>query len=187
MHVVDMPLDRLRPAPYNPRVDLERTDPRYRKLRRSIEQFGLVEPLVWNRRTGYVVGGHQRLKILRELGHSSVPVSVVDLGPAEERILNIILNNREAQSDFDAARLREVLDDLDRVPGFDLGQTGFDRRCLAMLRQEMEPVPLPSRAEVGPRLIEVVLVVTMEQYDALRTEIDPLIQRRRIECHVRFR
>lgn len=49
----------LKPAPYNPRLDLQPGDPDYEKLKRSIQEFGLVEPIVFNERTGYVVGGHQ--------------------------------------------------------------------------------------------------------------------------------
>ena len=56
--------DRLNPAAYNPRRDLKPGDKDYEKLKRSIEEFGFVEPVVWNRRTGFVVGGHQRLKVL---------------------------------------------------------------------------------------------------------------------------
>ena len=79
MHLQTLPLRDLHPAPYNPRLKLRPGDPRYRKLRRSVERFGLVEPLVWNRRTGHLVGGHQRYQILCDLGHTEAPVSVVDL------------------------------------------------------------------------------------------------------------
>ena len=54
----------LLPADYNPRKDLKPGDPEYEKLKRSIEQFGYVEPVIWNATTGCVVGGHQRLKVL---------------------------------------------------------------------------------------------------------------------------
>src|SRR5262245_49474876 len=124
MHITPMSLDSLRPAPYNPRQELKRTDPRYRRLRRSLQQFGLVEPLVWNERTQQLVGGHQRVKILRELGWKEVPVSVVDLSPEQERALNLVLNNREAQSDWDANRLRDLLEEIVATPNCDLRDTG---------------------------------------------------------------
>ena len=60
-----MPIAELTPAPYNPREMLEPGDPAYRKLENSLREFGLVEPLIWNQRTGYLVGGHMRLTILR--------------------------------------------------------------------------------------------------------------------------
>src|SRR5438552_3967959 len=56
-----LPVAELNPAPYNPRRALKPTDPAYRKLEASLREFGLVEPLVWNETTGYVVGGHARL------------------------------------------------------------------------------------------------------------------------------
>ena len=56
------------PAEYNPRKDLKPGDEEYEKLRKSLEQFGYVEPIIWNSRTGHVVGGHQRLKVLIDMG-----------------------------------------------------------------------------------------------------------------------
>jgi hypothetical protein len=60
----------LNPAAYNPRKDLKPGDKEYEKLRRSIEEFGYVEPVIWNKTTGNIVGGHQRLKVLLDLGHA---------------------------------------------------------------------------------------------------------------------
>src|SRR5919199_1967590 len=100
-----LPLRDLVPAPYNPRKVLQPTDPAYRKLRASLREFGLVEPLVWNERTGHVVGGHARLAILKATGVTEVPVSVVNLDDAREKALNVVLNNQEAQSRYDPDRL----------------------------------------------------------------------------------
>ena len=72
-------INKINPAVYNPRLDLKPGDPEYDKLKQSILNFGYVEPLVWNERTGNLVGGHQRLKILIEQGFKEVEVSVVDL------------------------------------------------------------------------------------------------------------
>jgi DNA modification methylase len=113
----------LKPAPYNPRLDLQPGDPDYEKLKRSIQEFGLVEPIVFNERTGYVVGGHQRLKVLQDLGWSEVPVSVVDLDPEKEKALNVALNKIEG--DWDNFKLKELLEELD-TGAFDITITGFD-------------------------------------------------------------
>lgn len=87
----------LDPAPYNPRtispVALE-------GLRHSVERFGLVEPIVWNKRSGNVVGGHQRLKVLQGLGETETQVVVVDLDDTEEKALNVALNNPAIAGDF---------------------------------------------------------------------------------------
>ena len=64
MEIRTLKAAQLKAAEYNPRRDLQPEDAEYKKLRRSIEEFGYVEPIIWNERTGNVVGGHQRLKVL---------------------------------------------------------------------------------------------------------------------------
>src|ERR1039457_2224341 len=92
MNMQIIEINKLNPAAYNPRRDLKPGDPDYEKLKASIETFGYVEPLVWNSRTGSLVGGHQRLKILIEQGVEEVEVSVVELDLGQEKALNLALN-----------------------------------------------------------------------------------------------
>lgn len=115
---------RINPAPYNPRLDLKPGDPDYEKLARSVDEFGLVEPLVWNRRTGNLVGGHQRFKILLARGVKEVDVSVVDLPIEREKALNIALNR--ISGDWDKRKLGALLDELTATPDLDVLLTGFD-------------------------------------------------------------
>ena len=61
--------------------------------------------MVWNRRTGFVVGGHQRLKVLLDMGETEIDCVVVDLEPAKEKALNLALNR--IQGDWDEAKLAE--------------------------------------------------------------------------------
>ena len=68
MEILKKQLDELIPADYNPRKDLQPGDPEYEKLKRSIQEFGYVEPVIWNKQTGHIIGGHQRWKVLRDLG-----------------------------------------------------------------------------------------------------------------------
>jgi len=124
MDVCRIPVARLNPAPYNPRIDLKPGDPDYEKLRRSMARFGCVEPLVWNRRTGNLVGGHQRFKILVGEGLAEVDVSVVDLPLEKEKALNVALN--KISGDWDDAKLADLLRELASIPEFDVGLTGFD-------------------------------------------------------------
>ena len=63
-----MPIDKLKPAKYNPRKDLQPGDPAYEKIKRSLHDFGYVDPIVWNEVTGNIVGGHQRYKVLKAEG-----------------------------------------------------------------------------------------------------------------------
>jgi ParB-like chromosome segregation protein Spo0J len=64
MIIEKIKVEKLLPADYNPRKDLKPGDAEYEKLKRSLDEFGYVEPVIWNKTTGNVVGGHQRLKVL---------------------------------------------------------------------------------------------------------------------------
>ncbi|MFI4892150.1 MAG: ParB N-terminal domain-containing protein [Phycisphaerales bacterium JB058] len=68
MRIETVPITHINPAPNNPRLDLKPGDPEYEAIARSLDEHGLVEPLVWNRQTGHLVGGHQQFKILRARG-----------------------------------------------------------------------------------------------------------------------
>ena len=92
MEIRKIAVDKLQPAKYNPRKDLKPGDPEFEKLRRSIEEFGYVEPIIWNERTGVVIGGHQRLKVLQRLGYAEVECVVLDLDEQKEKALNVALN-----------------------------------------------------------------------------------------------
>lgn len=113
----------LLPADYNPRKDLQPGDPEYEKLKRSIEQFGYVEPVIWNKQTGRVVGGHQRLKVLIDSGITEVDVVVVDMNTEKEKALNIALN--KISGEWDTDKLALVIADLQGAD-FDVSLTGFD-------------------------------------------------------------
>ena len=67
------------PADYNPCKDLKPGDAEYDKLKRSIKQFDYVEPVIWNKSTGRVVGAHQRLKVLLDLGMTEVECVVIEM------------------------------------------------------------------------------------------------------------
>ncbi|AOY78413.1 DNA modification methylase [Clostridium formicaceticum] len=117
-------IEKLNPAKYNPRVDLKPGDPEYEKLKRSIKEFGYVEPIVWNSRTGNVVGGHQRLKILQEEGYKKVNVSVVDLSDSKEKALNIALN--KISGDWNEEKLSQIFKNLQEDINIDVELTGFE-------------------------------------------------------------
>ena len=124
MKIQRIPISKINPAPYNPRKDLQPGDDEYEKLKRSIDAFDCVEPLVWNERTGHLVGGHQRLKILAARGDAEVDVSVVDLSVENEKALNVALN--KIAGDWDEDKLAALLRELTQIPEFDVGLTGFD-------------------------------------------------------------
>ena len=113
----------LLPADYNPRKDLKPGDAEYEKLKRSIEQFGYVEPVIWNKTTGRVVGGHQRLKVLMDMGMTEVDCVVVEMDEGKEKALNIALN--KISGDWDKEKLALLIADLQGAD-FDVSLTGFE-------------------------------------------------------------
>ncbi len=136
MKIEKVPISKINPAPYNPRIDLKPGDPDYEKLKTSIRTFGYIEPLVWNERTGTLVGGHQRLKILIEEGVSEVEVSVVNLPLEKEEALNLALN--KIRGDWDKYKLAEILEELSGIPEIEV--TGFDAPEISEIFDRLEEV-----------------------------------------------
>ncbi|PSJ93899.1 DNA modification methylase [Brevibacillus fortis] len=133
-------------ADYNPRLDLQPGEDEYEKLKRSIEEFGYLEPVIWNEVTGNIVGGHQRYKILlNEQGRTEIEVVVVQLEPEKEKALNIALN--KIGGDWDLPKLRDMMNDLQGLD-FDLSLTGFDTADLDELFQSESFSLEPENVEV---------------------------------------
>jgi ParB-like chromosome segregation protein Spo0J len=123
LDIQKIPIEKINPAKYNPRKDLKPGDPEYEKLKKSIETFGYVEPIVWNKQTGNIVGGHQRLKILQHQGHTEIECVVVNLDETEEKALNVALN--KVSGEWDLPKLADLISELDNGI-FDISLTGFD-------------------------------------------------------------
>lgn len=70
-------------------------------LKASIKRFGLVELIVWNKRTKHIVGGHQRFAVLSQEGVMEAPMIVVDMSPEEEQAASLTLNNPMIEGEFD--------------------------------------------------------------------------------------
>ena len=124
MNIEKKKVTELLPAEYNPRKDLKPGDPEYEKLKRSLEQFGYVEPVIWNKTTGRVVGGHQRLKVLQDLGETEIECVIVELSEEKEKALNIALN--KISGEWDTEKLGLLIADLQGAD-FDVSLTGFDQ------------------------------------------------------------
>lgn len=119
-------------AAYNPRIELIPGDTEYENLRRSITTYGLIIPVVWNKRTNRVVGGHQRLTVLENEGETEVDVSVVDLDETQEKQLNVALNNVEGG--WDEEKLSDLLAEL----GEDATLTGFTQQEIDSLTNDID-------------------------------------------------
>jgi DNA modification methylase len=123
MQIEKLKTELLIPADYNPRKDLKPGDPEYEKLKRSMEQFGYVEPVIWNKTTSHVVGGHQRLKVLLDMGITEVECVVIEMNEEKEKALNIALN--KISGDWDKDKLMLLIADLQGAD-FDISLTGFE-------------------------------------------------------------
>ncbi|EAH1321381.1 chromosome partitioning protein ParB, partial [Listeria monocytogenes] len=121
MNIQEIEVSKINPAAYNPRIDLMPGDLEYEKLKKSIEEFGYIDPLIWNERTGNLVGGHQRYKILLEGKPENLTVSVVNLDINQEKALNIALSKIEGGWSTD--KLGELLKSINDEEMLNL--TGF--------------------------------------------------------------
>ncbi len=110
-------LSELSPADYNPR---KISDLAKRGLKKSIETFGYVDPIIWNERTGNIISGHQRYAALIEMHGKDyeIEVNVIDVDEQTEKAMNIALNNSEIQGVFDTESLEELLNDIIEFPEF---------------------------------------------------------------------
>ncbi|MFB0553660.1 MAG: site-specific DNA-methyltransferase [Phycisphaerae bacterium] len=145
MEIRKMQISQIKKADYNPRVELRPGDPVYEKLKSSIETFGFCEPLIFNRRTDNLIGGHQRLTVLKDLGYTEAEVVVVELPLEQEKAFNIALN--KIQGDWDERKLALLLDELTKVPEFNVELTGFETEEISDLLDRSLTVDSPQAKE----------------------------------------
>jgi len=189
MKLVEMPLDEIEEAAYNPRVKLEPGMPQFERLKKSIQSFGQVDPLVWNERSKRLVGGRQRLTVMRHMGEKTGWFTVVDLDEDREKALNLALNNPNLQSEFDADKLIAMAATMPlemlQLGGFDdsmelqemvrraeLSQaTSFLTEFMTGTDEGIDAVERPREIDLkeehphrtGPQMFEVPLIFTAEQ------------------------
>lgn len=140
-------------ADYNPR---KLSDESRKTLKRGIKKFGLVGGIIVNKRTSTLVSGHQRLSVMDELqkypeNDYRIRVDVIDVDDKQEKELNILLNNPNAQGTWDYDALRELIPDIDyKTAGLneaDLNMIGCDFLLQTeeenALANELEDLMLP--------------------------------------------
>lgn len=126
-------IEDLKPSPYNPRrISAKMAE----KLHESLKSFGLVDPLIVNTRNMTVVGGNQRLSVLKEMGLQTVTAVAIDLDEAKEKALNVALN--KISGEWDLAKLQTMLEDTPTLADM---VTGFDPVEFEMLGQEQQLPP----------------------------------------------
>jgi ParB-like chromosome segregation protein Spo0J len=137
MKIAKQKIENLNFSVYNPRKELCPEDEAYKSLAQSLDKFGYVDPIIWNKRTGNVVGGHQRLKVLIDKGKTEVYVSEVDMDDEHEKALNIALN--KISGEWDEEKLSELLIDLSESDMVEF--TGFSTLELSELLEPADEPP----------------------------------------------
>ena len=112
----------LHPADYNPRKKLKPGDAEYEKIKNSIQEFGYVDPVIVNKDMT-IIGGHQRVSVLSDLGYTEIDCVLVDVDKTKEKALNIALN--KITGEWDKEMLADLIADL-QDSDFDVTMTGFD-------------------------------------------------------------
>lgn len=144
MQIKQVSVNKLNPAAYNPRKELEEGDPQFEALKENLLKFGFVQPIVVNKQTGNMVGGHQRLRVAKALNMAKVPVTEVDISLEEEKKLNLALN--KVSGEWHEEKLGQLLAEL-KTTGDDLTLTGFGELEIEELTLAFSQIDLDAEFE----------------------------------------
>jgi DNA modification methylase len=122
MEFKKIPINKLIPASYNPRKKLKPGDKEFEKIKNSIQEFGYVDPVIVNKDMT-VIGGHQRVTVLKTLGYTEIDCVIIDIDKTKEKALNIALN--KISGEWDKELLADLIKDL-QSQDFDIEFTGFE-------------------------------------------------------------
>lgn len=191
MKIEQVDVDSLKPASYNPRsIDAEEMA----SLKRSLKQFGFVDPAIIRKKDKMIIGGHQRVAAAKELGFETVPVIIMDVTANDAKLLNVALN--KISGDWDDIKLANLLKELkydssvdELLTGFseeeldtllwDLGQDDLDEE----LREE-DPDKLDTPEVYDERDVRViVLSYPLEAYEAIVDRLDALVKELDLESY----
>lgn len=186
----EVAIDDLKPAPWNPRVALTQKDPEWQSILASLKEFGLVDPLVINRPNNMVLGGHQRLAILKSMGRTHLyegEVSWVDFdSEVKQKRLCLALN--KASGRWDEDKLTSLVREALSGDALDDGDLGFSQdEISAMLASseslmggddDIEPPPVddpdgdlnePAPPDAAVRFVQLFL--TVEQFPLFKERV----------------
>ena len=171
-----IPLSKLTPASYNPRAI---SDAAFAGLKSSLSHFGYVDPIIWNKTTENVVGGHQRLFALQQEKVKEVKVVVVELPEAEEKALNVTLNNQHIAGNF-TADLGDVLAEIELHLGDDFDDLRLDLLSVDFTAPDPEPADEPAVADG----VTVEIVATSDEYNRMAQTLEKWGKRDGVSVHI---
>lgn len=116
-------LDDYNDSPFNPRVEYRQGDATFEAVNKSIEEFDLLQPFIVNKRTGHYISGHIRKRVMKARGINKAEAVIVDFDIAKEKAAVIAFNKISGSWDF--SKLAGILDELSKIPDFDVTLTGF--------------------------------------------------------------
>lgn len=128
-----LPIVSLVPASYNPRKKLKPGDSEFEKIKNSINEFGYVDPVIVNQDLT-VIGGHQRISVLKTLGYTEIDCVVIDIDKTKEKALNVALN--KISGEWNKELLAELIQELQSLD-YDVSFTGFEPPELEQLFNEV--------------------------------------------------
>ena len=165
--------DMIKNAPYNPRIMDEKAK---KRLRKNIQKHGLVAALTWNKRTGNLVGGHQRLEQLDALEKSKdydLTVCVVDVDEREEAALNVQLNNPSMQGEWDLDKLANMAEEFELDLSDDMGFTESDIDFMFEGDERFSELFESDEKEKIRNELQHVKDARRQSTDKMRQEADP--------------
>lgn len=191
MKIEEVDIDSLKPASYNPRnIDAEEME----SLKRSLKQFGFVDPAIIRKKDNMIIGGHQRIEAAKALGWETAPVIIMDVSANDAKLLNVALN--KISGDWDDIKLANLLKELkydnsvdELLTGFteeeldtllwDLGQDDLDEE----LREE-DPDKLDTPEVYDERDVRViVLSYPLQDYEGITARFDELVKEFEVESY----
>jgi ParB-like chromosome segregation protein Spo0J len=189
MKIQKVSIHQLKPAVYNPRIHLTPEMDQYQKLKRSLDEFGLVQPIVWNQETGNIVSGHQRFNILSDQGETEFDVIVVSMNSEKEKALNITLNNSHVSGDWDTEKLVDLVSDLAELPDFDETLTGFSQEEIKSFlfnpEYEIPESDIQDDEDTSNNEIKVLMKIPQTEWESVKAELDQILQKQtEIELHI---
>lgn len=128
------------PNPKNPRIDLRPGMPMYEKLKDSMENFGYLDPIIWNKRTGMIVSGHQRFQVMKDIaeakGEPLDTVDVMEVDMPENKQDSFMVAVNKITGLWDMEKLESLFRELSEE---DLTHTGYDEFEIQALISDVEP------------------------------------------------
>jgi len=173
MKIIEIEIDKLIPATYNPR---QITKKQFEDLKTSIQKFGLVDPILINK-DNTVIGGHQRLKVAESLNIKKVPCVKLDLDKTQEKELNVRLN--KSGGDFDMDILANEFEIAD------LNDWGFSDLELGLKSFEFKEDEIEDFSDTFNDGVKIELFMSIETYKEIDKQLNEITTKHAdIKCKV---